>query len=385
MKPEQIEQKLSWLDEQRRKDIDAISRLTERLTAAEGLLTRQSKQFEEILSEVTRLGGLAKSVRQMDDSLAQQRQEISRQLQEEGERRSKKERMLEDVRKIDQKSITGKLDELLEEYGEVEEIKRRLDTRRDEAVHISSSLDELEKRIDDVTAEVEEHERTNILTRTGRNQDSKQFGELQAKTADTRKVLDTLRGEFDLEDNRIRRLEVQVSSLSASEKERQDSQELWVEQQSMKQVEFERIWKEWPDRFTQIEKLAVDFEARIVSYEETYRDLRQLKSELDEVVQRLERRINEITEMQGLVGDRLKQDWSSFQMDDQKRWSTYKLTADEQWRDHNRLHDKIGSRLQVIDENTSDIEHNLSEFKETSLPVIEEVISVLRAWVAEIK
>jgi hypothetical protein len=110
-----------------------------------------------------------------------------------------------------------------------------------------------------------------------------------------------------------------------------------------------------------------------------------LKSELDEVVQRLERRINEITEMQGLVGDRLKQDWSSFQMDDQKRWSTYKLTADEQWRDHNRLHDKIGSRLQVIDENTSDIEHNLSEFKETSLPVIEEVISVLRAWVAEIK
>jgi chromosome segregation ATPase len=385
MKPEQIEQKLSWLDEQRRKDIDAISSLTERLTAAEGLITRQSKQFEEILSEVTRLGGLAKSVRQMDDSLAQQRQEISRQLQEEGERRSKKERMLEDVRKIDQKSITGKLDELLEEYGEVEEIKRRLDTRRDEAVHISSSLDELDKRIDDVTAEVEEHERTNILTRAGRNQDSKQFGELQAKTADTRKVLDTLRGEFDLEDNRIRRLEVQVSSLSASEKERQDSQELWVEQQSMKQVEFERIWKEWPDRFTQIEKLAVDFEARIVSYEETYRDLRQLKSELDEVVQRLERRINEITEMQGLVGDRLKQDWSSFQMDDQKRWSTYKLTADEQWRDHNRLHDKIGSRLQVIDENTSDIEHNLSEFKETSLPVIEEVISVLRAWVAEIK
>lgn len=385
MKPEQIEQKLSWLDEQRRKDIDAISRLTERLTAAEGLLSRQSKQFEEILSEVTRLGGLAKSVRQMDDSLAKQRQEISRQLQEEGERRSKKEKMLEDVRKIDQKSITGKLDELLEEYGEVEEIKRRLDTRRDEAVHISSSLDELEKRIDDVTAEVEEHERTNILTRVGRNQDSKQFGELQAKTADNRKVLDTLRGEFDLEDNRIRRLEVQVSSLSASEKERQDSQELWVEQQSMKQVEFERIWKEWPDRFTQIEKLAVDFEARIGSYEETYRDLRQLKSELDEVVQRLERRINEITEMQGLVGDRLKQDWSSFQMDDQKRWSTYKLTADEQWRDHNRLHDKIGSRLQVIDENTSDIEHNLSEFKETSLPVIEEVISVLRAWVAEIK
>jgi chromosome segregation ATPase len=293
--------------------------------------------------------------------------------------------VLEDVRKLDHNAITVKLDELLEEYGEIEKIKRMLDTRRDDTVRLASSLDALEKRIDDLRAEVEEHERTNISVREGRNQDSKHLGELQAKTADTRKVLDTFRGEVALEENRIRRLEVQISSLSTSEKERQDSQESWIEQQSMKQVEFERIWKEWADRFTQIEKLAVDFEERIVSYEETYRDLRQLQSNVDDVIQRLERRINEITEMQGLIGDRLKQEWSSFQMDDQKRWSTYKLTTDEQWRDHNRLHDKIGSRLQVLDENTSDIERYISEFKETGLPIIEEVISMLRGWVAEIK
>jgi chromosome segregation ATPase len=231
----------------------------------------------------------------------------------------------------------------------------------------------------------EDRERTIISLQEGRNQDARLLGELQAKAADTRKVVDTLRGELDSDENRIRRLEVQVSSLSASEQERQEAHELWIEQQNRRQVEFERIWKDWGKRFVHIEKSAADFDERMISYEETYRSIKQLQGDLDDVLQRLERRINEITEMQSLVGDRMKQDWSSFQMDDQKRWSTYKLTADEQWRDHNRLHEKIGSQLQILDENTSDAMRKLSEFKETGLPLIIEVLSMLRTWVAELE
>jgi chromosome segregation ATPase len=385
MESEQIEKKISWLDEQHRKDNETISRLTERLTSVEVSISRQSQQFEELSSELTRLAGLAKSVHQMDDSLAKQRQEISRQLQDAAEKRSEKEKLLEDVRKADQKSMTGKLDDLLAKYGVVEEIKHGLDNRRDEEIRMSSTVDALEKRVDDLTVKDEDRERTIISLQEGRNQDTRSLGELQAKAADTRKVVDTLRGELDSDENRIRRLEVQVSSLSASEQERQEAHELWTEQQNRKQVEFERIWKEWGNRFVHIEKLATDFEERMVSYEETYRSIKQLQSDLDDVLQRLERRINEITEMQNLVGDRMKQDWSSFQMDDQKRWSTYKLTTDEQWRDHNRLHEKIGSQLQILDENTSDAVRKLSEFKETGLPLIVEVLSMLRTWIAELE
>jgi chromosome segregation ATPase len=385
MEPEQIEKKLSWLDEQHRKDNETISRLTERLTSIEESISRQSQQFEELSSEVTRLAGLAKSVHQMDDSLAKQRQEISRQLQDAAEKRSEKEKLLEDVRKADQKVMTGKLDDLLAKYGVVEEIKHGLDNRRDEGIRMSSTVDALEKRVDDLTVKDEDRERTIISLQEGRNQDARLLGELQAKAADTRKVVDTLRGELDSDENRIRRLEVQVSSLSASEQERQEAHELWIEQQNRRQVEFERIWKDWEKRFAHIEKSAADFDERMISYEETYRSIKQLQGDLDDVLQRLERRINEITEMQSLVGDRMKQDWSSFQMDDQKRWSTYKLTADEQWRDHNRLHEKIGSQLQILDENTSDAMRKLSEFKETGLPLIIEVLSMLRTWVAELE
>lgn len=385
MEPEQIEKKLSWLDEQHRKDSEAINRLTERLTSIEESISRQSQQFEEISSEVTRLAGLAKSVQQMDDSLAKQRQDISRQLQDAAEKRSEKEKLLEDVRKADHKVITGKLDDLLAKYGVVEKIEHGLDNQRDEGIRVSSTVDTLEKRVDDLTVKDEDRERAIISLQEGRNQDARSLGELQAKAADTRKMVGTLRGELDSDENRIRRLEVQVSDLSASEQERQEAHELWTEQQNRKQVEFERIWKEWEKRFAQIEKLATDFEERMVSYEETYRSIKQLQSDLDDVLQRLERRINEITEMQNLVGDRMKQDWSSFQMDDQKRWSTYKLTADEQWRDHNRIHDKIGSQLQILEENTSDAVRKISEFKETGLPLIIEVLSMLRTWVAELE
>ena len=48
---------------------------------------------------------------------------------------------------------------------------------------------------------------------------------------------------------------------------------------------------------------------------------------------KLERRINEVTEMQRLAEDRLRQEWVSFKTDDQKRWTGYSLSSEESFRD----------------------------------------------------
>ncbi len=173
--------------------------------------------------------------------------------------------------------------------------------------------------------------------------------------------------------------------LVASDNERREAQTVILDQQNLKLAGFERNWQKWEQRLAQFEKQADDLDDRMLAYEEVYRSLKQMQRDLEELIERLERRINEVTEMQRLADDRMKQEWSSFQADDQKRWNTFKLTTDEGWREHDRLHEKMVQQIQLLEENVTDILHSLSEIQETDQQRILEIHNLLRNWANEIE
>jgi len=385
MEPKQIETQLSWLDEQRRKDNESINRLSEQILTTEERLASQAKQLQDLSSEIARLAGLTTRIHQMDEALGKQRQDFSRQLGEAEDRRTEKEKALEEIRKSDLLPLAKQLEELRSEIEIMDEFKQALNDRREAEIRFTSKIDSLEKTIEDLDAKLEAHSRSQVSLEEGRKQDSRRLGELQTETSEILKRIETMRGEHDSTGDRVRRIEVRVTDLVASENERREAQTVVLDQQNLKLVGFERNWQEWEQRLTHFEKRAADLDERMLAYEEIYRSLKQMQGELDEVVDRLERRINEVTEMQRLADDRMKQEWSSFQADDQKRWNTYKLTADEGWREHDRLHDKIVPQMQLLEENVTDILHALSEIRETDQQRILEIHHLLRDWATEIE
>ncbi len=385
MEPKQIETQLSWLDEQRRKDNESINRLSEQVLTTEGRIESLAKQLQDLSSEMTRLTGLTTRIHQMDEALSKQRQDFSRQLGEVENLRTEKEKIIEDMRKADFETLAKQLEEVRSKIEVMDEFKQGLNDRREAEIHLTSKIDSLVKMIEDLDARNETHSRSVVSLEEGRKQDSRRLGELQTETSEILKRIETLRGEQDSTEDRVRRIEVRVSDLAASENERREAQVVVLDQQNMKLAEFDRKWHEWEQRLTIFEKRAADLDERMVTYEEIYRSMKQVQQELEEVVERLERRINEVTEMQRLADDRIKQEWSSFQADDQKRWNTYKLTADEGWREHDRLHEKLIPQIQLLEENITDILHVLAEIRETDQQRVLEIHKLLRDWAADIE
>jgi chromosome segregation ATPase len=385
MEPKQIETQLSWLDEQRRKDNESINRLSEQVLSTEERLASHAKQLQSLSSEITRLAGLTTRIHQMDETLSKQRQDFSRQLGEVEDRRTEKEKMLDDIRKADFETLAKQLEEVRSDIEIMDEFKQALNDRREGEFRITSKIDSLEKLIEDLDTRDEAHSRNLVSLEEGRKQDSRRLGELQTETSEILKRIETMRGEHDSTEDRARRIEVRVTDLVATENERREALTVALDQQNLKLAEFERNWQEWEQRLTHFEKRAADLDERMLTYEEIYRSLKQMQGELEEVVERLERRINEVTEMQRLADDRMKQEWSSFQADDQKRWNTYKLTADEGWREHDRLHEKIVPQIQLLEENVTDILHALSEIRETDQQRVLEIHHLLRDWATEIE
>jgi chromosome segregation ATPase len=385
MEPKQIETQLSWLDEQRRKDNEAINRLSEQVLTTEERLASLAKQLQDLSSEIARLTGLTTRIHQMDETLSKQRQDFSRQLGEAEDRRTEKEKALEEIRKVDIEALAKQLAEIRSEIEVLDEYEQTINDRREAEIRITSKIDSLEKMIEDLDAKNEAHSRNLVSLEEGSKQDSRRLGELQTETSEILNRIETIRGEHDSTEDRVRRIEVRVTDLVASENERREAQTVVLDQQKLKLAEFERNWQEWEQRFLHFERKAADLDERMLAYEEIYRSLKQMQRELENVVERLERRINEVTEMQRLADDRMKQEWSSFQADDQKRWNTYKLTADEGWREHERLHEKLVPQIQLLEENVTDILQALSEIRETDQQRVLEIHHLLRDWATEIE
>ena len=123
----------------------------------------------------------------------------------------------------------------------------------------------------------------------------------------------------------------------------------------MQQVEKDRIWNEWQTKFEVISKQAINLDEQLQSLDATQRAIRHSQTAFEEITQKFERRINEITEMQRLVEDRIRQDWISFKADDQKRWSNYMLSQDEQFQETSRIIEKIELRIIQLEETSQEL------------------------------
>lgn len=382
--PDPVDKRLEWLDEERRRMSDALKVIGQRLAALEESHSKTTHKVQEQAAETSRLGALASRISQFDDTLTKHRQEVSRQLDTAEDRRTEKEKVVEDLRKSDLRELSQAIAGVKKELGVVDELRRHQDDRREEEIKLTRSVDAFAKRLDDFASRDEDRGRTLASLEEGRKQDSKRIAELQAETGGMRSRLDTARGTLDTVEDRLRRIEVRVAELVAGESERREILSLWMDQQNMRQVEFDRTWKEWARRFEAFEKQASDLDERVKVYDETYRALRQQREDLDAMIQRLERRITEVSEMQRLAEDRFKQDWAAFQAEDQKRWNTYRLAREELWREHNRLHEKISSELSQLDESVGEALRLLNAMSATSASGLSAIISILSEWSGEL-
>jgi ElaB/YqjD/DUF883 family membrane-anchored ribosome-binding protein len=86
----------------------------------------------------------------------------------------------------------------------------------------------------------------------------------------------------------------------------------------------------------------------------------------EEIVQKFERRINEITEMQRLAEDRFRQEWVTFKADDQKRWTSFTLSQDETHKDDRLSGGKLEDRLSALEDLVQTQQDVLQQTKEAN-------------------
>ena len=383
MEFEQLVKRLEWLDEEHRKTRASIATFEERMTALEGKIDTVAKQIKPFPQQIADISNTAARLNQFDAIFAKQRDDMNRALEEIEKKHQKREKEVTQRHQEDFEPIHKALEELRKTLEtEFPPLKRDIKARITEEGRLRQEIQELRPPIDSARHVAEEA----LLAQRGfdenRRQEAKRVADLQGEIAAVRKRIEETRSRIDLNADGFKNMDNRIKELMLSENERKAAQIAFIDQQSMAHLNRERTYKEWKEKFDSIKLQAQTLDSQIQTLEETLRSAKRAQETYNELNTKLERRISEVTEMQRLSEDRLRQEWVTFKADDQKRWIGYTLSQDEGSKDVRRAMQKLEERLEPVDESIQILQDQLHQTADATEQQLQELMNVAHEWLS---
>jgi chromosome segregation ATPase len=373
----QLEKRVEWLDNERRNDKTAIAALQSKI---DNLGTENSTlrmRITDMESEIARLNTLMARVEQFEIEVSNVRSDLNRQIDDIKD--SSQEKFIQtekNQQRIDDLNLD--LTEVRKKIGSFENFPDLIEDRKEEDIRLARLIEELKAQVTDIARFDEDYKRSLRVMEDNLRQEAKRLTDFQGEITAIRKRLDETRGKQDLVGDSMRKLEIRIKELLDAESERSEEQTAFIEKINVSQVERDRTFRSWSERFNTMETITRDLEGEVSGLEETHTAVKKSLAALDEVTQRFDRRVNEITEVQRLNEDRFRQEWTTFKSDDQKRWSNYTLAQDEQHREMNRDLTSFGDRISNMEDVMERIQFTLEQIGRDDIKRMQAQLSTIR-------
>ncbi|HIE25365.1 MAG TPA: hypothetical protein EYP74_05120 [Anaerolineales bacterium] len=379
MEFEQIIKQLDWLDEERRKDKATIAAQVEHIAILNNKVETLTEKIKPLESAIESYMPLAARVEQFDAFLSQQREEVNavfEKLEREAKKRDKntKESFLKEFAPLNE-AITD-----IESKIDFSHLERGLKAREAEDLRLSALFTEIKASFDEVIKSNKDLKYAQNLYEDNRLQDIKRLSDTQGEIVALRKRLDEEREKHQLNADTLKNIDMRVAEVLASEHKRKQEQSEFFEKFSIEQIDRERAWKEWikeADKFNEKTEL---LESHLQASDEATRAAKKAKEAYEEISQKVERRVNEIVEMQRLLEDRLRQEWVTFKADDQKRWTGYGLTQDETMKNLKKALEKVEKEITELNDESQTIQDQLHQTASLTEHQMQELMNWAHEW-----
>jgi len=381
MEFEQIIKRLDWFEKERNKDKEIIISYKEQIASLEISLKAANQQIKALSKKVEDLTVATNAARfdQFDVMLAKQRADLNKIIDENEKRSQRREKEAVRRHQLQLEEISKSVADLKKTFtpGEYD---KKFKERADELHRVYTSISELEKRIDEA---VDANQGIHLSIRAleeARRTDLKRVADIQGEITAVRKRAEDGREKIKVTADSIRNMDMRINELLTSEFERKQAQTAFIEQQSLSQIDRERIWKEWLGKVETFQKEASGIDSQVQVLDDALRGAKKAQETYLELNTKLERRIGEITEMQRLAEERLRQEWASFKADDQKRWTGYSLSSEEAFRDIRKDSNKYESRIKPLEDIVQVLQDQIHQITDTTEQQLQELMNVTHEW-----
>ncbi len=336
---------IEWLDEERRRDKATISTLQERLAQQQDTIDTLSKRLNSIESDQTMLRGEVSATSHDSEMIDQLRKEMQAMIEATEAKRLTAEREAERRNELARESISRPVRDLNEKLSKLERQTTELPAINVEKDRLSGIVANIQQRVDDLFKRFEEPDRRLAFLEEQRRQDARRLSEVESEVPEVRKQIDSFKPKLTLIEELSLRNERKIGEVTQGDRDRREQIQQFIDQQTLLDQQRDQQVKALLDRYGEQDSQMQRNIERFETWAEAYRDMKKIIDDFERIGDRLERRINEVAEMQRLSEERFRQEWNDWRSDDQKRWKQFTLSNDEVWRLHDKEFERFVQRI----------------------------------------
>ena len=239
--------------------------------------------------------------------------------------------------------------EIRKELPRLGRIEEELVTRKAEEQRLGEMVLALRQSVSNVGKDLDERTRSLPYMVEQRAQDNKRIAQLQAENTDLLKRTDALTSRFPAQEERVQRLEKELTRIQPIPGQLRQDQQSFIEAQKLTEAERQRQMSQWEQEFVQqrsaIEKQTVklrEFEAR---YEAAGRALKALEEFQAQIVQGQK----QTAELQRLAEERQRKELAEWQSENEQRWKKETLRWDYALGEQHKVNQKLAERFPSLD------------------------------------
>jgi chromosome segregation ATPase len=343
----QIAKMIEWLDEERRRDKQMIATLEERLSQQQETIGTLQRRVNSVESDQTVMRGAGNGIAS-NEVMEQTRTEMRQLLETTEVRRLTAEREADRRIELSREQMQRTMRELQEQVERLQRSTGLMSEVKTEGSRVADNLTVVNQRLDDLSKRLDEPERRLTFLEEQRRQDARRISEIESELPEIKKQIDTLRPKVSLIEDLSIRNERRIQELQNGERERREQIQQFLDQQSLLAQQRDQKVDNILKRFSQHDQAMQENIERFETWASAYRDMKRIIDDFDRIGERLERRINEVAEMQRLSEERFRQEWNDWNDNDQKRWKQLRLSNDEIWRNHDNEFKQTIARIDSL-------------------------------------
>lgn len=336
---------IEWLDEERRRDKATIATLEERLAQQQTMVDNLHRRLNSIESDQTVMRNEFVPTGRDADIVEQMRKEMRQLIESIESKRLMAEREAERRADLQRENVVRTVTAVEERLGTVTRQTGEFPAIQAERDRMFSTVQTLQQKVDDLFKKLEEPDRRLAFLEEQRRQDARRVSEIETELPELKKTVDGVRPKITLIEDLTLRNERRTQEITNGDRERRDQIQQFIDQQTLllqqRDIQIETLVKRFGDQDGTMQRNAERFE----SWSEAYRQMKTIIDDFQRIGDRLERRINEVAEMQRLSEERFRQEWNNWRAEDQKRWKQFTLSNDEVWRGHDKDFERYVQRL----------------------------------------
>ncbi len=340
----QAMQTLRWLDEERLKDKATISTLQERVQSQEQKLAQQAAQVQELQAAVGGIQGLMSKVAEFEQIVSNYRDELIVQMDQREEARRKEQAEAARLRQIEYETLTTNMSRLEKDMRVLPRYDEALSGLQAEDQRLSEATQRIQATVTDLSQRSDDRIQSVTYLEEQRRADNRRISDLESDTTELHRRIESLITKFPLLEERVQkqgpRIEAAIQEAKKFEKP--------IEELRVSDFQREQKMKQYLDQGEQVAQALERIRTQTHGFIDQQQQVKRALDKLQSFQARMEKRQNEVSEMQRVAENRFKRQWEEWQDEQDRQQKKRDVITEERWRQQEQGNTEHKKRLDAL-------------------------------------